>query len=460
MASPKALVAGTRRKAPWLDHLIRAVGRYQADTGDRLAAGVTFFGFLSFFPLLVISASLLALAVDDAAIPTVIRTVDDYAPGLAEQLQLRKILEDNATASLAGLAGLAGLLYSGLGWVDALREALRTIWHQNVLAGNFVVKKLKDIVILAGLGLTLVLTIGVSAAAGAFTDFALELVGLEGSLAATVLLKVLGTVLGLATSTLLFLYLFVRLPKLQLPWRRLLRGAVLAAVLFEVLKRVGALYVERTTDNPVYGAFAVAVGLLVWINLVSRMLLLCAAWTVTAPYDSDVAPSGTADAESARKAGIPLEFVDDDPDSPPALLEGGAPTPLRAAVQGRTPPQDEPEGRPPPPRAGVGAPRPGDDAARSWSRRRPRTAASPATASPAPEPVATHAAPEPVAPEPVASASSPPVVTATGSAPGRAAPPGEAVTRAVARVGAGAVSVGALAVGVYALRTLRGALRR
>jgi membrane protein len=59
------------------------------------------------------------------------------------------------------------------------------MWHQNVLEGNLVVKKLKDVGILAGLGLTLVLTIAVSAAAGAFTGFFLGLVGSRGSLVAT-----------------------------------------------------------------------------------------------------------------------------------------------------------------------------------------------------------------------------------------------------------------------------------
>ena len=40
MASPKAMFASARDKAPWLDHLIRAAGRYQADTGDRRPGAV------------------------------------------------------------------------------------------------------------------------------------------------------------------------------------------------------------------------------------------------------------------------------------------------------------------------------------------------------------------------------------------------------------------------------------
>jgi membrane protein len=345
MASPKALLANLREKRPALDHLIRAFGRYTADAGDRQAASVTFFGFLSFFPILALATTVLSYALGPEAVDTVVEQVDAYAPGLAEQLQLREILSADRATGVAGLLSLAGLLYSGLGWVDALREAVRAIWHHNVKEGNFLVKKLKDIVILVGLGATLLVSIGISAASGAFSGAALDAVGLGESIVATVVTYLLGIVLGLLTSTAIFLFLFWRLPKVQSPFRRVLKGALLAGVLFEVLKRVGALYIERTTENPIYGAFAVIVGLLVWINIVSRMLLICAAWTVTAPYDSDVEPSGTANAEAAKKAGIPTEFADEDPDAAPALQEDGAPSPLAAAVQGQTPSQDVAEGR-------------------------------------------------------------------------------------------------------------------
>ncbi|MCW2680407.1 MAG: ribonuclease, partial [Frankiales bacterium] len=345
MPSPKAVLAGVRQKRPFVDHSLRAFGRYQADAGDRQAAAVTFFGFLSFFPILALATSILSYVLGDEAVGTVVREVNAYAPGLAEQLGLEEILSDNRKAGAAGAIGLVGLLYSGLGWVDALREAIRAIWHHNVKEGNFLVKKAKDVVILVGLGVTILLSIAISAATGAASDFLLETVRLDDKPVATAATWLLGVVLGLLTSAGLFLFLFWRLPKVQSPFRRVIKGALLAAVLFELLKRVGAFYIERTTENPLYGSFAVVVGLLVWINIVSRMLLICAAWVVTAPYDSDIEPSGTANAETAIKAGIPTEFADNDPDDPPNLQEEGAPSPLAAAVQGMTPSQDVPEGR-------------------------------------------------------------------------------------------------------------------
>ena len=437
MASPKALLATARDKRPALDHLIRAFGRYTADAGDRQAASVTFFGFLSFFPILALATSVLSYALGDEAVGTVVEQVNSYAPGLAEQLGLEEILTNNRKAGAAGLVGLAGLLYSGLGWVDALREAVRAIWHHNVKEGNFLVKKAKDILILLGLGVTVLLSIGISAATGAFSDFALEQLGLAESAVANVLTLVVGLALGLLTSTGIFLFLFWRLPKVQSPFRQVLKGALLAGVLFEVLKRVGALYIERTTENPLYGSFAVIVGLLVWINIVSRMLLIVAAWTVTAPYDSDIEPSGTANAAAAQKAGIPTEFADNDPDDPPTLQEDGAPSPLAAAIQGQTPSQDVAEGRgsasEPQDRGGrrVEALKGDgdDDQPRPGAR---RTGGGGGTA--------TLTRPAPAGPQ----------------APSRA----EVAVRQAAQFTAGALGMGVMAVLVYVLRTLRDVVRR
>ncbi len=135
------------------------------------------------------------------------------------------------------------------------------------------------------------------------------------------------------------LYLFTRLPQLSTPLRRVAKGALLGAVGLEILKVVATWLVGRTTRNPVYGAFAVIIGLLIWINLVSRFTLFVAAWTVSAPFDTDVPLSGTSLAETAEQASIPPAYADHDPDDVPTTVGDGAPAPFAAAMQGRTPPR-------------------------------------------------------------------------------------------------------------------------
>src|SRR3954470_24028844 len=158
MAKPvdavQSAVTSIRKHRPFIDHTVRAWSRYQGDGGDRLAAAVTYFGFLSFFPLIALAFSVAGFVVDayPDAQQKLTEQINAFLPGLADKLDVTTI--GNAKVA-TGVVGLVGLLFAGLGWIDALREAIRTIWHHNVKAGNFVVKKLVDIGVLGGLGLTL-----------------------------------------------------------------------------------------------------------------------------------------------------------------------------------------------------------------------------------------------------------------------------------------------------------------
>jgi membrane protein len=334
ISTAKSALPRAREKAPFLDHLVRMYGRYQADGGDRLAAAVTFYWFLSLFPILLLAISLLGYVYGDDAPQHVTDALSGYLPN-----QLVTTIGDtlvNAKGK-AGVIGLVGLLLSGLGWVDGLREAIRSIWHQNIKAGNLITRKLVDIVVLIGLFATIAASVVITGATTAATGYVIDLLNLSDTTVATVFTQVLAYVLSGIADTALFLYMFTRLPRISQPITKVLRAAVFGAIGFEVIKFAGAFYVARTTSKgqATYGAFAVVVGLLLFLNLVSRWILITAAFAVTKPYDSDALPSGTANKEQARKAGIPTEFADnDDPDDPPALVDDGAPTPLRPAVEG------------------------------------------------------------------------------------------------------------------------------
>jgi len=329
-----------RQKTPWLDHLVQAGRRYGADQGNQLAAAVTYFSFLSLFPILLLAISILGFVLKNQPDlrQKIITKIGDALPGGSSGV-ISNVIDSRKSV---GLVGLLGLLYSGLGWVDNLRIAIRTVWHQNVSAGNIVKTKLADLVVLAGLGLALICSVLISGVGNAATSYLVKLVGLEGLTGVAPATKLLSILLAMVADVVIVLWLFIRLPRVQSPIRRILRGAVFAAVGFEILKILGAYYIQHsvTSGSKTYGSIAVVLGALVWINLVSRYLLFSAVWTVTAPYDDDVAPSGTADRETARRAGIPAEFADasdgstgSDP-SPNTRQQDSAPTPLTPALQG------------------------------------------------------------------------------------------------------------------------------
>jgi len=308
-SSKRALADGVRTvrsRRPFIDHTVRAYGRYTADGGDRLSAGATYFAFLSFFPIMALAFSVVGFVVDayPSARNDLTRQINEYLPGLADKLDVASI--GNAKVGV-GLVGLAGLVLAGLAWIDALRDAIRLLWHQDVTVGNLVTRRLRDLRVLCGLGATLLASLVVSSLSTSATGRFLDWIGLAGSGPARWITAVLALVVALAIDMVVFLYIFLRLPGHQTKkkiglWsvpesaqrRRITHAALLGAVGIELLKLLGTWLVGRTTDNPVYGAFAVIVGLLIWINIVMRWTLFVAAWAVTAPYDSDVPPSGSA----------------------------------------------------------------------------------------------------------------------------------------------------------------------
>lgn len=294
-----------RQRHPVVDHAVRAYDRNSEVLGGQLAAAVTYFGFLSFFPLLALAFSLVGFiaGVYPSAQHGVTQAVEGAFPSLVGpgdgQIDIQQVIDARAGA---GVIGLLGLAYAGLGWLDALRDALRRVFGTEDVKIGLVRKKLVDLLVMLMLGLSLLASLVVSSLATAVTSWVLESVGLADSLLATVLLRVLSVALAVAVDVVIFAILLSRLSGARLPWSQVRSGAVLGAVTFEVLKLVGTFLISRTTSNPLYATFGVVVGLLVWINLVSRLVVFVGAWTATQPYSLQPAPLG--DQGAGRATGV------------------------------------------------------------------------------------------------------------------------------------------------------------
>ncbi|RVX47269.1 membrane protein [Nonomuraea polychroma] len=263
------------------DHLIRAVHRYRLQYGDRLAGAVTYFAFLSFFPLVALSYAVLGIVVatSETTREALEVAIVERLPGIAAQLDLDAIAK---AKEAAGIIGLLGLLYAGLGALDALRGALREMSMTTEPPLNFFLGKLRDLASLVMIGLTMISSVLVVGFATTATDNVLEfLFGSESALATTGL-RLAGVAVSVGADWLLFLILLGWVARPTRPFRVIARGALLGAIGFGLLKQLATLLLGQTLGNPVYGTFAVIVGLLVWINFSARLVLYVAAWTATA----------------------------------------------------------------------------------------------------------------------------------------------------------------------------------
>ncbi|MFD0883909.1 YihY/virulence factor BrkB family protein [Streptosporangium algeriense] len=297
----RAAITSERIRRPWFDHLIRTVQRYQLQSGDRLAGAVTYFAFLSFFPIIALAFAVFGyfLSVRPDAITTLQQAIDQYLPGLADQLPIKQIADSRGSA---GVIGLLGLLYAGLGSIDALRGALREMSMTAEPPLNFFLAKLRDLVSFVLVGVTMITSVLVGGVATQAGGFVAEKLGLSTSVAGSWSLGLLGLAVGLLADTALFVIILRWMGRSRQPFGVVARGALLGAVGFGLLKQLAALILSHTLNNPIYGVFAVMVGLLVWMNLSARVILYAAAWTETSrlgppPDPTPIPEAGTLGGE-------------------------------------------------------------------------------------------------------------------------------------------------------------------
>lgn len=336
MAGLKDRVTGAlkaqRARRAWLDHVIRAYQQYKSANGDHLAAAITYFSFLAIFPLVLLAASVagFVLANNQDLLDRLFEVIRDNVPGslggtLADSV--RSIIDNKGSI---GVVALLGVAYAGLGWVGNLRTGVQVVWACEKTEESFVKAKAEDLLVLVGLGLGIVVSLALTSGGTAASTFVIEALGLDGITGMGTLVGVIGILLALAADTLLFMWLFTRLPRRPVRYKTVLRGAILAAVGYEVLKVVGTTYIAGVTSNPTYGVFAGAVGLLIWIDLVSRFLLLAAAWTATGPQ-----PEGSdACGPDQPEEGFAVPVAERPPTGVVGPVPGGLPTEREPARPG------------------------------------------------------------------------------------------------------------------------------
>ncbi|GFN06529.1 hypothetical protein Smic_50850 [Streptomyces microflavus] len=131
-------------------HAWRSYERLDRVHWARLAAAITFISFLALFPLIAVGAAVAAALLSDKQLDTIKDKIADQVPGISDQLGIDGLV---ANAGTVGLVAGALLLFTGIGWVGSMRECLRAVWElDDVQEANPVVAKLKDAVLLVGLG--------------------------------------------------------------------------------------------------------------------------------------------------------------------------------------------------------------------------------------------------------------------------------------------------------------------
>ncbi|MFF9477807.1 YihY/virulence factor BrkB family protein [Streptomyces sp. NPDC014733] len=297
----------------WLmtTHLWRAWTRIQRVHWTRLAAAITFTSFVALFPLITVGAAIGATVLSKSQLHSLETRLAAQIPGISGQLDLGALVDNAGTVGL--IAG-AALLFTGIGWIQALRDCLRAVWERADDDTNFFLGKLRDGAVLIGLGGVALLSVACSVFATAAVGRAAHSVGLGGGGAGGALLTAAGFCIAVLADFLLLVYVLTRLPGVHPPRRAVVTAGLIGAIGFELLKLLLSGYLQGVASKSMYGAFGTPIALLLWINFTAKLLVFCAAWTATQNPEAEPSepadPAGPADPADPADPAEPVEPVE------------------------------------------------------------------------------------------------------------------------------------------------------
>jgi len=240
---------------------VAVIKKFGEDGAGQQAALLTYYTFLSLFPLLLVLTTLTSVIASShpQIQQDIIRSTTNYFPVLGSQLSNHiHTLHKNGVALLIGIILT---LYGARGVADAFRRGVQHIWHvpkaQRIGFPKTVPHSLMLIVV-GGLGF-----IGASI----FT-------GLAAAAGHGWLFRVLSVGVNLFMLFWLFTFLLVVCLPSHISIKDTRSGALSAAAGLVLLQGLGGylLKTELQRLDALYSYFAIALGLLFWIYLQARVL--------------------------------------------------------------------------------------------------------------------------------------------------------------------------------------------
>ena len=248
----------------------------------RMGAALSYYTIFSIIPLLtlviIVIGPLLDHAYLQAGIVSEVRNVMGRQGADFVQSLLTGVTD--IQFSLTAVIVSAGTLLAGtLGVFYALKNALDDLWEVNpstrITRGwkYFFVSRIISLSVIPILGFLFLISL-------VFSSVLSFLASYSPYLADTTYLFQVGTVVfTFFVVTFLFTFIYRYLPNRRLPWRELLRGAFVTALLFMLGRFVINFYIAKFEVTSVFGAAGAFVVLLLWIYYSALIFLYGASLT-------------------------------------------------------------------------------------------------------------------------------------------------------------------------------------
>ena len=286
------------------------VNEFLNDNCLHLAASISYYLLFSIPPLTLAFISVLGFVMRSPELEArVIEGISDFIPVSGDFIpsSIRSVINARGTA---GVIATIGLLWAGSSLFNAIRKSLNTAWGIKK-PRPFMVEKLMEIGMMAGLGLLLLISVSATTMISVVQRYSLTIAG-STFLSGAVFLQAIFVLLTIALSFATFLLLYKFIPNTRVRWSDVWGGALLAAVAFEAVKQIFVWYATNFAHyNLIYGPVGTVIALLIWTYFSAVIVLFCAKLTSVysrqrLSFFEDVVGKGKARIKNGIQSFMPL----------------------------------------------------------------------------------------------------------------------------------------------------------
>jgi membrane protein len=295
---------------------------FQDDDAGNMSASLSYYALFSIFPLLLLLIAFLGFALryyptaDNAQDAILNAVAQNFSPQLSDTLSQILAGVENQAGAATGV-GLITLLLGASGLFQQLDVSFNKIWKvpkdngPASIVGKiklFITQKLLSFGMVLAVGFLLLVSLALTGITQAVLQGASAFLGFgEESLVTTIVSTIVGTLVTLLLNTLIFALLFKFLPDTTVRWGDVFLGALVTAVIWEIAKRLLAIYIGNMGQNAaVYGAVGSVLVLIAWVYFTSLVLYLGAEFTQVYACRHGSHADETARAEAPKVAPAPV----------------------------------------------------------------------------------------------------------------------------------------------------------
>jgi YihY family inner membrane protein len=263
-----ARVDRLQRGQPVLGFPYAVFKRYYEDHGGWLGSLISYYGFFSLYPLLVVFTTVATWMLRDRpkALQRLLQAVWSKVPFATPEITTEvqdKVTDLSNEGWAVAAVSLIVALWGGVGVVRVLQDTVNSIYGvPRYRRPTFVLKVARGLAIIGLLGLGIV---GTAVVTGITLGFELHIAAAAGA-----------AIGNIALSTLIAIAVYKLVIGRTISAREVLPGAVITGIGTWALTLVGGLYVQRVIARMtgVFGPFASTVGLLAYVSLSVQVFVI------------------------------------------------------------------------------------------------------------------------------------------------------------------------------------------